>query len=109
MSAEILRKAAALMRERASAATDGPWASSIVDSLPIVFDARAIPEPVVYDQELRPGNAEHIASWHPAAALAVADWLDSQADLWGHPGYIDSVFAIHPATTVARTYLGESA
>jgi hypothetical protein len=27
-----------------------------------------------------PGNeAEHVASWHPGVALAVADWLDVKA------------------------------
>ena len=26
-------------------------------------------------------DAEHIASWHPAVALAVADWLNKFADL----------------------------
>jgi hypothetical protein len=46
-------------------------------------------------------DAEHIASWHPAVALAVADWLDD-TDTEGH----------HPdesccgACEVARAYLG---
>lgn len=67
MSAEILRRAAAAMRERAEA-VDGwysaaAWATTHPFSLPI-----------------EPADAEHIASWHPAVALAVADWLDATAE-----------------------------
>ena len=67
MSAEMLRKAAALMRERAEAATpsDGThWG-----------DGKGY-SPLSY---ARQNDAEHIASWHPAVALAVADWLDAEA------------------------------
>ena len=61
MSADVLRKAAALMRERAEAAgPNDPWFTSD-------------------DDANTPEDAEHIASWHPAVALAVADWLDATA------------------------------
>lgn len=52
-------------------------------------------------------DAEHIASWHPAVALAVADWLDRVASMWdttsGFPPF--DVLAVD-ALYVANTYLG---
>jgi len=87
MSAEILRRAASLMRERAEAAeqpTGGDrW---IIDRL----DHYAAPNEV-YTGPLGAesgdvatatdaATAEHIASWHPAVALAVAKLLDRTAD-----------------------------
>lgn len=101
MSADVLRKAAALMRERAEAATPGPW--SAADEHGLLDGA----EPAWCVSNMRPGyeamsptegylgdvaetslgfheardqrNAEHIAGMHPAVALAVADWLDKAA------------------------------
>lgn len=46
----------------------------------------------------------HVASWHPAVALAVADWLDDAATLADETGRID-----RHALAVARAYIGESA
>jgi hypothetical protein len=79
VSAEILRQAAALMRERAEACVSG-------------FEAGDEPgwynQPKVLACALRKEygsggiydvDAEHIASWHPAVALAVADWLEAEA------------------------------
>lgn len=103
MSAERLREAAALMRKRAEAARPGPWwihddndcdvwwgdhaAVRAVDQ-----DARAL-RPLMTDAEIeatwdhagcvigsdvdRAEDAAHIASWHPAVALAVADSIDA--------------------------------
>jgi hypothetical protein len=53
-------------------------------------------------------RAEHVASWHPAVALAVADLLDELArkcDLvtGGHICFEDEVAAL----AVATAYLGE--
>jgi hypothetical protein len=128
MSAEVLRRAASLMRERAEAATPPPWH---VDYRQHVYAALAAPQvrydapsnnyttavaPMVWDR-----NAEHIASWHPAVALAVADWLDDTADRLD-----DDLATYRPDRTrydsteawvernyrqplaVARAYLGES-
>lgn len=71
MSADVLRKAAALMRERAEAATGGPWLAygHTVEGAGTVY----------FDKHSLHGDADHIASWHPAVALAVADWLDDIA------------------------------
>lgn len=82
MTAETLRRAATLMRERAESATPGPWV------VPGPDDEYVGPADVVSDGE--PGNryiicehagvdALHIASWHPAVALAVAEAMDTAA------------------------------
>jgi hypothetical protein len=120
MSAEVLREAAALMRERAEAATEGPW-STYVDPHddPIVVDqyGLGVQSAVTYDVVCYSGqvysrDAEHIASWHPAAALAVADWLEATAAENNSPedsalGFLNFITAdSHAALAVARTYLG---
>lgn len=105
MSAELLREAAALMRERAEAATPGPWeykASGWRIGGPS-RDSRvglgSLPE-----------NAQHIASWHPAVAVAVADWLDKMAIVAATetaPVAVRLAF-IDEAVKVARAYLGRA-
>ncbi len=106
MSAEVLRRAASLMRERAQAATDAPW---VVE--------RAHPDMPAYvahegwwviASRTEQWDAEHIASWHPAVALAVADWLDSAADRFDQATTLAGADADH-AVTVARAYLGSDA
>ena len=121
MSAEILREAASKMRERAEAATPGPWH---VDGY---FDIRSpgnwLDASFILGEDANPepGDVKHIASWHPAVALAVADWLDSvAADLDERQRAIDGYLPATPpgtvrvdvescqpnALTVARAYLG---
>lgn len=83
--AETLRKAASLMRERAEAATPGPWRTSHArqthvwaDRDPAGFDAFHVAHCCdALGRDADAGDAEHIASWHPDVALAVADWLES--------------------------------
>jgi hypothetical protein len=115
MSAETLRRAAAQMRERAEAATPGPW-----ESLALGSEGYAVlAEPPTdsgrrfrirvsrngwEDWEVDKGNAEHIAGMHPAVALAVADWLDRAADDHDET----PCPAIDAAHAVARSYLGEA-
>ena len=106
MSADLLREAAALMRSRAEAATPGPWAEVGDGELMGCFAVVAGGEdefnvaPAVI-----PVNAEHIASWHPAVALVVADWLDLEANLWeASSWYPDS----GESMAVARAYLGRA-
>ena len=110
MSADLLREAAALMKNRARGADRGPWKwaeqthgewygiQSEFAALGNVFDA---------------GNAFHIASWHPAVALAVADWLSGMAaraeSKLAHGGDETAVWAHeHHALKVALTYLGRA-
>lgn len=101
MSAETLRRAAALMRGRAEAAAAGPWrAIPARDGLPAIVAAAA----VLADVDESTADAEHIASWHPAVALAVADLLDYLAPLADGPWGPDST--IDRAVRIAETYLG---
>lgn len=110
MSAEVLREAAALMRERAEAATPGPW------FVPDADDEYVGPADVVGDGE--PGeryiicehagcDATHIASWDPAVALAVAKLLDDTAETWEMCD-LDALFR-RSAHTIAVTYTRDHA
>lgn len=119
MSADILRRAAALMRERAGAATQGAWR---FETAPNGFSPMVIGGGMaVADTFDKPhlSDAKHIASWHPTVALAVADWLDTAgADIWAHGPLCecgtgcdacdDNLWEPHAraALVVARTYLG---
>lgn len=82
MSADILRRAAAALREHAGTASPGPWRSvgGVVESqLP---DGHGIVDG--YNCETHPGraaaDADYIALLHPPVALALADWLDETAN-----------------------------
>lgn len=86
MSAATLRAAAAKMRERAEAATapKHPWAVDMEEDDGVAVRARRGAGPTVVTTiplgyHERRANAEHIASWHPAVALAVADLLEATA------------------------------
>lgn len=119
MSAEFLREAAALMRANAEKAEPGRWklwgmsvmadpkGTSNVDDCIYVADAYT---PSTTDRRLHTGNADHIASWHPAVALAVADWLDRDADGWEQlQSVIDEPLPADSwstAVAVAAAYLG---
>ena len=109
-AAETLRRAAALMRERAEAATSGPWLADRVHSGGVMGVAVTAPVELTADGSIIgvtdivvPADGHHIASWHPAVALAVADWLDEAADVADMNGFIESDAAL----AVARAYLGE--
>lgn len=99
MTAEILRRAAALMRERAEGATPGPWVvreGNVEHYFPSIGEYGALASPSDPD-------AQHIASWHPAVALAVARWLEDTAQLMTDGRLIYDGNAL----AVARAYLGE--
>jgi hypothetical protein len=77
------------MRQRAQEATDGPWsvASWHHNTVMPTKWAAEWGRPASGDRgpfaamtTHEPADAEHIASWHPLVALAVADWLDVTAD-----------------------------
>jgi hypothetical protein len=94
-----IREAAALMRQRAEWANEGPWERGRDWAGTYTIDADGIG---TLGQGFVGTDAIHIASWHPTVALAVADWLDdhaSQSDILR--------CAPNPrAINVARTYLG---
>lgn len=104
MSADLLREAASKMRERAEAATPGPW---VAYGDHLVWPSNKGPaanDPVLAMLgDAHDDSAEHIASWHPAVALAVADWLDEEADSW--TGDEDGI-PYYRAYIVATAYLG---
>lgn len=125
---DILRRAAALMRERAEAATRGPWRSENYPNgqAPLVIgEGMAVAE--TFDKT-HLSDANHIASWHPGVAVPIADWLDwvahcrevidgvaarvrEQMREPKGPGKASQMFEdteVH-ALTIARAYLGESA
>lgn len=103
MSAEILRQAAALMRERAEAATDTPWVVK-----------RAHPDMPAYvahegwwviASRTEQWDAEHIASWHPAMALEIAAFLDFAATYGDQPEPQSPT--VQFAASIARAYIGD--
>lgn len=104
MSAEMLRRAAALMRERAAGSR--MWYPSDhhdgMDEVPWM------------DREwwssvgLSGIAADHAASWHPAVALAVANWLEAAARRMPDDCDCAECLAYEPeALAVARAYLGD--
>src|SRR5574337_1427575 len=74
MSAELLRQAATILRERAKAATPGPWEASLLDGL---VWANRLGDPV--SGSTLPEDAAYIATVDPDFGKAVADWLDLAA------------------------------
>lgn len=102
MSAE-LRRAASQMRTAAREA-EKQYASPWHDEADEVLDRRGTTVADVAEMSEINYLTEHIASWHPAVALAVADLLDEEA--YGEEnGHWD---ASHLAIAVARAYLGET-
>lgn len=121
---ETLRRAASQMRERAESATQGPWSGEAIGSEGHhVFAPEGSRAPMkgrarVAACTWRAWNetdvdAEHIASWHPDVALAVADLLDNEASLIIAVDAIPEFFGATNSARVdlllalARTYLGE--
>lgn len=94
MSAELLRRAAALMRERAEAVPPEGLQDAWFDA-----DASDLMHLKQYDRE-------HIASWPPEVALAVADWMDADAGVMERH---DLDATVSRAYAVARAYLGGDA
>ena len=97
MSAETLRLAASLMRERAENAAR-ELGEPATDPLTWRGIGTGYREPI----------KEHIASWHPAVALAVADGLEETAKTFGTPGHRWWHPSESAALAVARAYLGEA-
>lgn len=111
MAGELLREAAAAMRERAQAATPGPWEpyENIHAETAAVEVGRGgfgvVALPATGRPDYGKANIEHVASWHPSVALAVADWLDHEASYVGEGLECDGTTS--RALAVARAYLGE--
>lgn len=84
MTADRLREAARVLRERAEAATPGPWCDEYSGRTgPVVMDAasRNALDHVAKCSHFRDrSDAAYIATMHPVVGLALANWLDAQAD-----------------------------
>lgn len=109
------------MRERAEAATDHvcpDWTRQAVRHIArnceIECSHEGVPDPVHHDAAGEPNqwsrydDAAHIASWHPAAARAVADWLDQVANDEPSWSYAHAATEANLAHAVAHAYLGAS-
>lgn len=116
---ELLQRAETLMRERAAAAIHD---SVGVGSWHLANRCEVFAGDWTISDRLSIADAEHIASWDPDVALAVADWLHDEAellpdtiadqiDLGMTPEDAAAMANIlhQPALAVARAYLGESA
>lgn len=116
-AADELRAAAKLMRERAEAATPGPWTTTEAHGRDIADEGwsdvrvRALGHDVaitymtgVLEGDPHEDNAPYIAGMSPPVALAVADWLDRFAD----PVYCYGPVEYAAALNIARAYLGTS-
>lgn len=106
-----IRRAAALWRSRAEAATEGPWravtASWLGETYSAVIAEDGVPaDPSTWlmaggvNQASRKADAGYAASVHPLVGLAVAGWLEDAAQAW------DEGVEWDDALDVARTYLG---
>lgn len=86
MSADVLRRAAAVLREHAEAATDGSWVEEYSgETGPIVLagDSHHAREWLARTQLLGAvWDAKYIALMHPPVGVALAAWLDAHGDLW---------------------------
>jgi hypothetical protein len=117
MSADMLREAAALMRQRAEAAKPSPWGSGLMGvwSEETGYIASSVHEHNPCKEAIIDGaDRVHIASWHPAVARAVADWLEATAAENDAPEGSALAFANFctadalAAVEVARAYLGRT-
>lgn len=106
---EALRSAARLIRDRAEAVPPGPWTVTTESAKwgGVVAPATADhPEMEGYGghligESMSEAKRVHVATWHPAVALAVADWLDTGANKYA---CVDRA----PMLRVAYAILGEA-
>ena len=131
--ADEIRRAAALMRQRAQAVPQGEWAGRPWGAEQCSDDEAGNCACIVYQGEYKPYNepqvppiqyvadaetpehAAHIAGMHPLVALAVADWLDAEAERADGADGVD-VSDLYPkwlstfshSLAIVRAYLGEA-
>lgn len=102
MSADRLREAAKVLRERAEAATAPdemhPYGNRALPALP----ASAHPDEV---RGLLGGTwGDYYATVHPGVGLALADWLDAEADV---PYYTPKAYGTADGVTSAAHRLAD--
>lgn len=131
MSADLLRKAAAKLRDAAEHATDGPWyvvGPPWNDQTPYVVAGHPDPDvgifladpehPTMSRRGTEGADAAWIALASPALAEPLAGWLEEEALQWDLPPCDDPTGvcnrcewrpAVNDALAVARAILGEVA
>ena len=112
---ETLREAAKVLRERAGAAIPGPWetrSGSLIarssSSPRLMWPPHATADAQMWEgqREQQAADATYIATMHPGVALALADWLDYEAQDQSHdPSEHDGSPSGH-ALRVAEAILG---
>jgi hypothetical protein len=107
MSADLLRRAATRLRESALAAQEiapPSWRYGCEDYIPnraLLANDGTLTVATVYEVSELPALSDYLTCVHPPVALALADWLDAEADReqWAGPGRY--------AVAVARAVLRE--
>jgi hypothetical protein len=99
------------MREKAQAAPQTPWSTqtfpSSMSGIHLVSERHMIVADGMNIAEAEESAIGHIASWHPAVALAVADLLDRVAWMVKLDGELAGRVGVDETLAVARAYLGE--
>lgn len=121
--ADLIRRAEALMRQRAEAASPGRWNEMCMGSegCSVLNDGRLRDRKHVSfsgrkEWKADHADAEHIASWGPVPVGAVAHWLEGRArdadcarfdgGMWSLDD-CDEPVGVEEAIKVARAYLRE--
>jgi hypothetical protein len=102
-AADTLRRAAEVLRERAEAATTGPWRDAWPDpgcAGPVVLDQ--LEAQVVQEWGAREKDAAYIATVDPTVGLLLAHLLDDIADLWGNGTALREQHALDIARAILR-------
>ena len=107
---EMLRKAADRLRSLATEATPGRWdwqnAYRDPNECSVYHPHESMRGSVGVAGRMDFHNAEYIATMHPGVGVALAEWLDFSADVWGD-GQMSNR-AVAPALAVARAVLEDS-
>lgn len=103
MNADDLRAVAADIRQKASAATPGPWLADGAGGVGSFHPGLPRGQRGITDDTWS-WDAQHIAAWHPTVALAVAAMLDRDADAWDVYEQPD----IDPSLAFVKAWRGES-
>lgn len=102
MSADLLRRAATLLKHSAGAAQIGPWLADSWEIYSQTVGGPWVAETLHTEDEGQSiANGAYIALMHPPVALALAHWLEVVA-VWG-----DAALRKHPSVDVARAILRE--
>jgi hypothetical protein len=95
-ASDELRAAATRLRSLATAATPGPWEQTGIGDYGWTVSSSSSALVDTVDSEEGRADADYIAAMHPGVGLALAAWLESEAEFGLNPG-------IDPAAlTVAR-------